>query len=56
MYWKPAKIQGKFVPWRYRPYDIVNILGNETYKLADEKGVFKALINRDLLKLYKDYF
>ncbi len=55
MYWKPAETQGKFVPRRRGPYDIIGVLGNGTYKLADEKGVLKAPINGDLLKLYKDY-
>jgi len=34
----------------------MGVLDNGTYKLADEKGVIKALINGDLLNLYKDYF
>ena len=34
---------------------MVAILENRTYKLADERGILKALINGDLLKLYKDY-
>ena len=55
MYWKLAETQEKFVLRRRGPYDIVDILGNRTYKLADEKGVLKAPINGDLLKLYKDY-
>ena len=55
MYWKPAETQGKFVPRRQGPYDIIGVLDNRTYKLADEKGVLKAPINGDLLKLYKDY-
>jgi len=33
----------------------VAILGNGTYKLADERETLKALINGDLLKLYKSY-
>jgi len=36
-------------------YEIVAILRNGTYKLADERETLKALINRDLLKLYKSY-
>ena len=56
MYWKLVKIQGKFVLWHREPYDIIGVLDNRTYKLADKKGVLKALINGDLLKLYKDYF
>ena len=56
MYWKLAETQGKFVPWYRGPYNIVGVLNNGTYKLADEKRVLKALINGDLLKLYKDYF
>src|SRR6266542_1505876 len=55
MYWKLAETQGKFMSRRQGSYDIVGVLGNRTYKLADEKGVLKAPINGDLLKLYKDY-
>ena len=55
MWWIPAWTQGKFVPQRKGPYKIVAILGNGTYKLANECGTLKALINGDLLKLYKDY-
>src|SRR6266542_5377191 len=55
MWWIPAQIQGKFVSWHKGPYEIVAILGNSTYKLADECGTLKTSINRDLLKLYKDY-
>ncbi len=55
MYWKLAETQGKFVLRRRGPYDIMGVLGNGTYKLADKKGVLKASINGDLLKLYKDY-
>ncbi len=56
MYWKPAETQEKFVSWHRGLYDIVGVLDNGTYKLADKKGVLKALINGDLLKLYKNYF
>ena len=55
MYWKLVETQGKFVLRRRGPYDIISVLSNRTYKLADEKGVLKASINGDLLKLYKDY-
>ena len=55
MWWMPARTQGKFVPRRKGPYEVVVILGNDTYKLADEHGTLKALINGDLLKLYKGY-
>ncbi len=55
IYWKLAETQEKFVSWCREPYDIMGILGNRIYKLADEKEVLKALINEDLLKLYKDY-
>ena len=55
MWWTPTRIQGKFVPRHKGPYEIVAILGNSTYKLADERGILKAPINRDLLKLYKSY-
>ena len=34
---------------------MVAILDNGTYKLANERGTLKALINGDLLKLYKGY-
>ena len=37
------------------PYEIVAILGNSTYKLADECKILKVPINEDLLKLYKSY-
>ncbi len=36
-------------------YEIVAILGNGTYKLADECETLKIPINGDLLKLYKSY-
>src|SRR6266540_5438928 len=55
MWWTPARTQGKFVPQRKGPYEVVAILDNGTYKLADERGILKALINGDLLKLYKGY-
>ncbi len=51
----PARTQGKFALRRKGPYEIVAILGNGTYKLADECGTLKAPINGDLLKLYKGY-
>ena len=50
-----VQIQGKFVPRRKGSYEIVSILGNGTYKLADEWETLKILINGDLLKLYKSY-
>ena len=40
---------------RKGPYEVVAILGNGTYKLADKREILKALINGDLLKLYKGY-
>ncbi len=43
------------MPRRKGPYEVVAILENSTYKLADERGTLKTLINRDLLKLYKGY-
>ena len=50
-----ARIQGKFIP-RYKGlFEIVAILENSIYKLANEYGTLKILINRDLLKLYKSY-
>ena len=55
MWWTPARTQGKFVPQHKGPYEVVAILGNGTYKLADERGILKAPINGDLLKLYKGY-
>ena len=51
----PARIQGKFVSRRKGPYEVVAILRNGTYKLADECETLKAPINGDLLKLYKGY-
>ena len=55
MWWTPARTQGKFVPQRKGPYKVVAILGNGTYKLADERETLKAPINGNLLKLYKNY-
>ena len=55
MWWTLARTQGKFVPQRKGLYEIVAILGNGTYKLADEREILKAPINEDLLKLYKGY-
>src|SRR6266542_6026926 len=55
MWWTPACTQGKFVPRRKGPYEVVAILGNKSYKLVDERGTLKASINGDLLKLYKSY-
>src|SRR6266540_1687251 len=55
MWWTPARTQEKFVPQRKGSYEVVAILENETYKLANERGILKAPINRDLLKLYKGY-
>ncbi len=55
MWWIPAQTQGKFVPQRKGPYEVVAILGNGTYKLADERRTLKTSINEDLLKLYKSY-
>ncbi len=55
MWWKPAQTQEKFIPRRRRPFEIVAILRNGTYKLADERETLKAPINDDLLKLYKGY-
>ena len=55
MWWISAWTQGKFVPRRKGPYEVVAILGNRTYKLADECRTLKAPINGDLLKLYKSY-
>ncbi len=55
MWWTPAWTQEKFIPRHKGPYEIVAILGNNTYKLADEHETLKAPINGDLLKLYKSY-
>jgi len=55
MWWTSTWTQEKFVPKHKELYEIVAILGNGTYKLADEHETLKALINRDLLKLYKSY-
>ena len=55
IWWTSAWTQGKFVPRHKGSYEIVAILENGTYKLADEYGTLKAPINRDLLKLYKSY-
>jgi len=55
MWWTPARTQGKFIPQRKGLYEIVAILGNSTYKLADERDTLKTPINGDLLKLYKSY-
>jgi len=55
MWWTPAHIQGKFVPRRKGLYEVVVILENSTYKLADERETLKAPINEDLLKFYKSY-
>ncbi len=48
-------IQGKFVLRHKRPYKIVAILGNSSYKLADKHETLRIPINEDLLKLYKSY-
>ncbi len=55
MWWISARTQGKFVPQHKGPYEVIAILGNSTYKLADERETLKAPINGDLLKLYKSY-
>src|SRR6266498_2812333 len=55
MWWIPARTHGKFVPRCKGPYEVVAILENDSYKLADERGTLKAPINRDLLRLYKSY-
>ncbi len=49
------RTQGKFVPRCRGLFEIVAILENGTYKLADKRETLKALINKDLLKLYKSY-
>ncbi len=38
------------------PYIIAAILLNGAYKIADQGGVFRILINRDQLKLYNQRF
>ena len=55
MWRTPARTQGKFVLQRKGLYEVVAILGNRTYKLADERETLKASINGDLLRLYKNY-
>ncbi len=50
-----AYTQEKFISRCRGLFEIVAILGNSTYKLADEHETLKASINRDLLKLYKSY-
>src|SRR6266540_1227662 len=55
MWWIPARTQRKFVLQRKGPYEIVAILENGTYKLADERETLKVPINGNLLKLYKNY-
>ena len=55
MWWTPARTQEKFVSRRKGLYEIVAILGNGIYKLADECEILKIPINGDLLKLYKSY-
>ena len=55
MWWILARTQGKFVPRHKGLYEVIAILRNGTYKLADERGTLKTPINGDLLKLYKDY-
>ena len=55
MQWTPAHMQGKFVLRHRGPFEIIAILGNSTYKLADKCETLKTSINRDLLKLYKSY-
>ncbi len=56
MWWTPAHTQGKFVPRHKGSYEVVAILENSTYKLADERETLKAPINGDLLKIYKRDF
>ena len=55
MWWTSAWTQEKFISKHRGLFEIVAILRNGTYKLADECGILKALINGDLLKLYKGY-
>jgi len=55
MWWTPARTQGKFIPQCKGSYEVVAILENGTYKLADEHEILKAPINGDLLKLFKGY-
>ncbi len=55
MWWTPARTQGKFIPRHKGPYEVVAILGNNIYKLADKCETLKASINGDLLKFYKGY-
>ncbi len=55
MQWTSACTQEKFVSRHKGPYEVVAILGNSIYKLADEYEILKVSINEDLLKLYKGY-
>ena len=55
MWWTFTQTQEKFVLRGKGSFEIVAILGNSTYKLADECEILKILINGDLLKLYKNY-
>ena len=55
MWWTPTHTQEKFVSRCKGSYEVVAILENSTYKLADECETLKAPINGDLLKLYKSY-
>ncbi len=55
MWWISTWTQRKFVPRRKGLYEVVASLGNDTYKLANERKTLKTLINGDLLKLYKSY-
>ncbi len=55
MWQKPALTQEKFVSRHRGLFEIVVILGNSTYKLANERETLKIAINGDLLKLYKNY-
>ena len=55
MWQTSARKQGKFVSRRKGSYEVVAILGNSTYKLADEYETLKSPINEDLLMLYKGY-
>ena len=53
--WTSACTQGKFVLRRRGPFKIIAILRNGTYKVGNKCEILKVLINRNLLKLYKNY-
>ncbi len=55
IWWIPARTQEKFISRCRGSYEIVAILKNGIYKLADEYEILNVPINEDLLRLYKNY-